>query len=82
MLQNQMLPNGGNFPQPLLMNFTVPTKIQESIDEVPRYDELNQIIYDMRTASTYSMKLSITKPNGASCGSQDKVKHIDDSKSV
>ncbi len=82
MLQNQTNPINGNFPQPLLMNFTVPSRIQQSFDETPIYDEINQVVYDMRTASTYSMKTSITKPNGASSGSQDKVKHIDDSKSV
>jgi len=81
MLQNQTFPKVGNFPQPLLMNFTVPTKIQESIDEIPKYDDLNQIIYDMRVMGTKSLKSSTTQ-GGNPSPHIDRKNEIDDSKIV
>jgi len=81
MLQNQTFSTTGNFPQPLLMNFTVPTKIQESTDEVPRYDEINQIIYDLRVVGTYSLKSHNSK-NSSGGTVPDKKNEIDDQKNV
>jgi len=84
MLQNQTNPMGGNFPQPLLMNFTVPTRIQESFDETPIYDEINQIVYDMRTVGTYSLKTSLTKVKAGPTyrNETDKKNEIDDQKNA
>ncbi len=80
MLQNQTNPASGKFPQSLLMNFTVPTRIQESFDETPIYDEINQVVYNMRTVGTSSLKQHVSV-----VGKQhltDKKNEIDDQKNV
>lgn len=89
MLQNPTNPLGGNFPQPLLMSFTVPTRIQESFDETPIYDEINQVVYNMGVVGTKSLKTSTTwikvpgaKGANATKGQMDKKNEIDDQKRV
>ncbi|MDL2227782.1 hypothetical protein LJC30_02725 [Odoribacter sp. OttesenSCG-928-L07] len=72
--QNQM----NEFSMPLLMGFMNPTKIQESVDEPILYDPMGQIVYDMRTVGTKSLKN--TSKNGLANG--DKKNEIDDTKSV
>ena len=72
-------------PMPLLMAFTTPEPIQEIENEVSvTYDPVYQIVYDMRTIGTRSLKTSVTKVGGSHSGmcKHDKKNEIDDSKNV
>ena len=72
----------GNVVNPLLMNFTPSTKIQEETENhTPLYDEKRQISYEMvRTIGTKCLKTHTTKkPKSAVL---DKKNDIDDSKTV
>jgi hypothetical protein len=71
-------------PMPLLMGFTPPEKIQDAGFETPvAYDPVFQIVYDMRTIGTRSLKYGVTRkkrPNGST--ESDNANEIDDSKTV
>jgi hypothetical protein len=68
---------------PLLMNYTPVTKIEEDDSFVPLYDDANQIIYNMRIVGTRSLKSSSTRvKSGSSTIKTDRKNEIDDSKSV
>jgi len=69
-------------PLPLLMGFTNPTKIQEIEDEPVVYDPVYQIVYDMRTIGTKSLKTSQTRKGTTNVYKSDKKNEIDDSKTV
>lgn len=76
-----------NYAMPLLMNFTPATRIEEETELLNIvYDEQNQIVYDMRTIGTKSLKRSSTKKKSASGKSTttvtDKKNEIDDFKIV
>ena len=66
---------------PLMMNFTVPTPIQESDEIHWSYNDGEQISYDMRTVCTLSKKLMGTKC-GPHCSKSDYKNGTDDSKNV
>lgn len=67
---------------PLLMNFTPATPIAEDNGmQNPIYDEVNQIVYNMRMIGTRSLKSHCTKLGGGK-STTDKKNEIDDSKSV
>jgi hypothetical protein len=71
-----------NFVNPLLMNYTPKTKIQEeSFPFVPFYDDEKQIVYDMRQVSTKCRKSEHKKLPGGSVKVVMK-NEIDDSKTV
>jgi len=83
MLQNQTNPIIGNMPMPLLMNFTVPTRIEEGEIFSTPYDEVNQIVYNMGIVGTKSLKTSSTRIEaGKSAAKTDKKNEIDDQKIV
>jgi hypothetical protein len=80
--------NAGVMPtdvvNPLLLNYTPKTRIQEeSTPFIPLYDDEKQIIYNMRQVGTRSLKLSSTKKSGTKMTSTtDRKNEIDDSKNV
>jgi hypothetical protein len=77
-----------NFVNPLLLNYTPKTEIQEESDSfLPLlYDDEKQIVvYNMRTIGTRSLKTESTrKKTGKTgyCTASDRKNAIDDSKSV
>jgi hypothetical protein len=75
-----------SFVNPLLMNYTPKTRIQEeTVPFVPFYDDENQIVYDTRTVGTKSLKQVSTvvkRSDGGKTTTGDKKNEIDDSKTV
>ena len=68
-------------PMPVLMGFTQPEPIQEVENVEPIiYDPVYQIVYEMRTIGTKSLKLSHTKKGNGHM--TDRKNEIDDSKVV
>ena len=72
--------NQGNI-MPLLMNFTMPTPIQEADDIKFTYNDGQQISYEMRTVGTRSLKSSSTR-GGNPSPKTDYSNQIDDFKTV
>lgn len=76
----------GQQVMPLLMNFTPATKIEEACEiEKVVYDENLQIVYDMRTVGTRSLRHRGTKVRssaGTTVNKLDSKNEIDDSKTV
>jgi len=85
MYYNQLLNQWSEIPMPLLMGFTQPQPIEEAENVSVTYDPVCQIVYDMRTIGTKSLKTSQTaykSPTGANCHKTDRKNEIDDSKTV
>jgi hypothetical protein len=82
--------NAGVIPadvvNPLLLNYTPKTKIQEEdVPFVPFYDDDKQIVYDTRTVGTKCLKQVSTvvrRSDGGKTTKGDKKNEIDDSKNV
>jgi hypothetical protein len=71
-----------NAVNPLLLNYTPKTRIQEeTVPFLPLYDDEKQIVYDTRTIGTKCMKSSNTKKKGV-VQTMDRKNEIDDSKNV
>lgn len=66
---------------PLMMNFTEPNPITISEPVQFRYNEMEQISYDMRIVGTRCLRPNATAPK-PHCYTKDKKNEIDDSKSV
>jgi hypothetical protein len=82
MYYNQLSNQWSEIPMPLLMGFTQPEPIQSIACEEPiMYDPVYQIVYDMRTIGTKSLK-STNKKTGKVGGCTDKKNEIDDTKTV
>jgi hypothetical protein len=85
---NYLQTNESNFNgvNPLLLNYTPATKIEEESDSfLPLYDDANQIIYNMRTVGTRCLRSSSTRKKVGKTGQTtalDQKNAIDDSKSV
>lgn len=68
---------------PILMGMTTPSPIQEADEVTIIYDEVHQVVYDMRTVGTKSLKSHFTLAKGCvGTGKTDKKNEIDDSKTV
>jgi hypothetical protein len=75
-----------NVVDPLLLNYTPKTRIQEDNDPfVPLYDDEKQIIYNMRMVGTKSLRQVSTvvkKTSTTKHTTGDRKNEIDDSKNV
>jgi hypothetical protein len=85
---NDLQKNVSNFNvvDPLLLNYTPKTKIQEESNPfVPLYDDEKQIIYNMRMMGTKSLRQVSTvvkKTSTTKHTTGDRKNEIDDSKNV
>ena len=68
---------------PMLMNFSTPERIGDSMEEPLTYDEINQVNYEMRTVGTRSLRHhGTTRRGGKVTSHSDPKNEIDDSKIV
>lgn len=68
---------------PILMFFSTPEKIEDSIEEPIAYDEINQVNYEMRTVGTRCLRhYGTTRRNGKIRSHSDPKNETDDSKTV
>ena len=76
----QTYSNNCTSAMPLMMNFTMPTPIEETDPVIIHYNDKDQITIEMRIVGTRSMRSHITRKSHGS--TRDKKNEIDDSKSV
>lgn len=66
---------------PLMMNYTIPSHIEEDTDPISvRYDDINQVTIEMRIVGTRSLRSHTTRKK--LCHTTDRKNEIDDTKSV
>ena len=81
-----MRTNIGNYTNnevyPLMMNFTEPSPIETAYPEKFEYNDIEQIVYNMRTVGTRCTRCPWTAPKKGCYGRVDSKTEVDDSKYV